>query len=75
MTTLLVGATGLLGSEIARRLTNQGRSVRALPRSRNYHAPITPRRGIRKHHRPAPCLIWTEATAGADCQSQQGGNQ
>lgn len=33
MTTLLVGATGLLGSEIARRLTNQGRSVRALVRT------------------------------------------
>ena len=33
MTTLRVGATGLLGSEIARRLTNQGRSVRALVRT------------------------------------------
>ncbi|MCE7989275.1 MAG: NAD-dependent epimerase/dehydratase family protein [Caldilinea sp. CFX5] len=33
MTTLLVGATGLLGGEIARRLTNQGRHVRALVRT------------------------------------------
>ena len=33
MTTLLVGATGLLGSEICRRLTNQGRHVRALVRT------------------------------------------
>jgi len=33
MTTLLVGATGFLGSEICRRLTNQGRHVRALVRT------------------------------------------
>lgn len=33
MTTLIVGATGLLGSEICRRLTNQGRHVRALVRT------------------------------------------
>lgn len=33
MTTLIVGATGLLGSEICRRLTNQGRHVRVLVRT------------------------------------------
>jgi len=33
MTTLLVGATGLLGSEIGRRLINQGRHVRAFVRT------------------------------------------
>lgn len=33
MTTLVVGATGLLGSEICRRLSNQGRYVRALVRT------------------------------------------
>lgn len=33
MTTLIVGATGSLGSEICRRLSNQGRHVRALVRT------------------------------------------
>lgn len=33
MTTLVVGATGSLGSEICRRLSNQGRHVRALVRT------------------------------------------
>lgn len=33
MTTLVVGATGFLGSEICRRLSNQGRHVRALVRT------------------------------------------
>jgi uncharacterized protein YbjT (DUF2867 family) len=32
MTTLIVGATGLVGGEICRRLTSQGHRVRALVR-------------------------------------------